>query len=92
MDVVPFPTRRTDLSGTIHVMGDRVDGFQVSHESSSGNSWGEAFPFERGQDAITFAYTLNRDQYAGQCEVHVCDAAAQEDCPGVGLPSVPGDF
>ncbi|WP_267386175.1 hypothetical protein [Sphingomonas sp. GC_Shp_3] len=90
--VLSFPSRGNADRGTIHVWGDRVDGFQVSHESASGNSWGEILDFRSGADAITAAHTLNRNQYQGRCEVLVIDAALQDACPGVGLPSLPGDF
>jgi hypothetical protein len=82
-----------DDRGTVHVYGDCVDGFHVSHESASGNSWGEQHgPYARGADAITVAYALNRDVYGGICNVAVSDSAVQDGCPDVGLPSVPGDF
>jgi hypothetical protein len=90
--VLSFPSRNSGEHGFIHVWGDRVGGFRVSHESASGNSWGEIQDHSSGTDAITAAYTLNRDQYGGRCAVIVCDAALQDACPGVGLPSVPGDF
>lgn len=93
--VMPFPCRRPDLRdmyGTIHVSGDRVDGFQVSHEGSSGNSWGEVRTYATGQEAITAAYALNRDSYFSACDINVCDAAIEDGCPGVGLVSLPGDF
>lgn len=96
--VIPFPRRQEGLlgaqrHGTVHVMGDNTDGFYVSHESRSGDSWGGMFgPYGTGQEAITAAYALNRDDYDGGCEVFVCDAAVQHACPGVGLSSVPGDW
>lgn len=90
--VLSFPSRRSGDQGNIHVWGDRVDGFQVSHESASGNSWGEIHDFRSGADAITAAHKLNRDQHDGRCAVFVSDAALQDACPGVGLPSLPGDF
>jgi hypothetical protein len=90
--VIPFPAARRPFAGTVCVMGDSVDGFQVAHESSSGDSWGSFTEYATGQEAITAAYALNRDTYGGECDVSVCDAALQDACPGVGLPSVPGDF
>lgn len=91
MSVLPFPSARRDDRGTIHVMGDAVEGFQVSHESASGNSWGALHgPYTSGERAISVAYALNRDEYGGACNVWVCDAAVQHANPGVGLPSVPG--
>lgn len=74
--VIPIGIEHRDKSGTVHVMGDKSTGFQVSHESSSGNSWGACHgPFPDGQTAIEFAYRFNRDTYAGGCNVSVCDAA-----------------
>ena len=73
-------------------MGDSVSGFQVAHESASGNSWGSFAEYRTGQEAITAAYALNRDEYGGECNVSICDAAVQDACPDVGLPFVPGDF
>jgi hypothetical protein len=92
MHVIPFPIRRNIDNGTVHVMGDAVAGFEVAHESSSGSSWGGFTWYARGQDAIIAAYALNRDAYAGECDVFVCDAAVQDANPGVGFPSGPGDF
>lgn len=93
MTVIPLPVPDDPRRSTIHVMGDRVEGFSVSHESASGSSWG-AFngPFRTGQEAIVFAYAMNRDDYGGDCNVYVCDAAMEDTCPGVGLVSFPGDF
>lgn len=95
--VIPFPrqlgSRGADVHGTVHVMGDSADGFYVSHESRSGDSWGAMFgPYNTGQEAITAAYALNRDDYGGGCEVFVCDAAVQHACPDVGLASLRGDW
>lgn len=92
MSVIPFPAPLRPNSGTVHVMGDKAAGFEVAHESASGNSWGNFAPYRTGQEAITAAYALNRDQYGGECDVFVCDAAVQDSCPDVGLPSVHGDF
>lgn len=90
--VLSFPSRGNADRGTIHVWGDRAAGFQVTHESASGNSWGEIQEHPSGTAAITAANALNRDQYGGKCKVLVTDAALQDACPGVGLPSLPGDF
>jgi hypothetical protein len=92
MHVIPFPIRRGERRGVIHVMGDRVSGFEIGHESASGNSWGSFSSYASGQEAITAAYALNRDDYEGVCDVFVCDAALQDANRGVGLPSIPGDF
>jgi hypothetical protein len=91
--IFAFPAAQPADRSTIHVFGDRVEGFSVSHESRSGDSWGEIHgPYDTGQEAITAAYALNRDVYESTCNVFVCDAALQHACPDVGLPSVPGDF
>jgi hypothetical protein len=93
MSVHPFPAPPRDRRGVIHVMGDAVEGFSVWHESASGSSWGaKCDPLPSGQEAITAAYALNRDDYDGECDVWVCDAAIQRDCPGPGLVSLPDDI
>ena len=61
--------------GTVHVMLGNVVGFEISHESASGNSWGSFSRYASGQEAITAAYALNRDVYHGTCNVSICDAA-----------------
>jgi len=77
--IYPFPAPYRADRGTIHIWGDAVQGFSVSHESSSGGSWGEILgPFERGNDAIAAAYALNLDTYSGSCNVAVSDAALRE--------------
>ncbi|WP_267381772.1 MULTISPECIES: hypothetical protein [unclassified Sphingomonas] len=91
MSVHLFPLSRPE-GGTIHVWGDRLDGFTVSHESASGGSWGEMCgPYASGQEAITAAVSLNVE-YGGSCQIVACDAAAMDANPGVGLPSAPGDI
>ncbi len=91
--IIPFPTNREHRHGIVHVMGDRVNGFGVSHESASGDSWGEFLgPFRDGQEAIATAYALNRDRYGGACDVHICDAACLDACPDVGLVTYPGEW
>lgn len=91
--ILPFPKRQIGSRGIVHVMGDSVDGFYVSHESASGNSWGALYgPFRSGQEAITQAFALNRDQYEGTCAVAIYDAAAQDAHPGAGPHSWPGEF
>jgi hypothetical protein len=93
MAIIPFPTLHDSRHGTVCVMNNSDGGFDVAHESASGNSWGGFLgPFSSGEEAITVAYALNRDAYDGQCNVFVCDAALQDANPGVGLPSIPGDF
>ena len=77
--VVPLPLPPRPLNGTVHVMGDKSTGFEVGHESASGSSWGSfSGPYDRGQDAIAAALALNRDAYAGGCDISICDAALQD--------------
>ena len=38
-------------------------GYEIGHESQSGNSWGSFFQFERAEDAIKAAYNLARESY-----------------------------
>lgn len=93
MSIIPFPVSRPMSGGIVHVMGDAVAGFEVAHESRSGNSWGGFYgPFARGEEAITFAYALNRDTYSSECEVFICDAAVEDANPGVGRVYLPGEF
>lgn len=70
----PLPT--LPFRGTVVVMGSKEAGFQVGHESSSGNSWGHfSGPYVDGVDAIAAAFALNRDVYMGGCDVEICDGA-----------------
>lgn len=74
--ILPMSVAPSRRGGTVHVMGDLASGFHVSHESASGNSWGELFgPYLDGQTAIAKAYAVNRDDYGGDCDVAICDAA-----------------
>jgi hypothetical protein len=70
----PLPT--LPLRGTVVVMGSKETGFQVGHESSSGDSWGHfSGPYANSVDAIAAAFALNRDVYMGGCDVEICDCA-----------------
>lgn len=74
--VIPLPLPARPYGGTVCVMGDKRSGFEVAHESASGDSWGSfSGPYDRGQDAITAAFALNRDTYFGGCDVSICEAA-----------------
>lgn len=74
---------RLPFCGTVVVMGGKETGFQVGHESSSGNSWGSfSGPYVNGVDAIAAAFALNRDTYEGGCDVEIC-AEALADRDGV---------
>ncbi len=65
--------------GIVHVMRADGGGFTVSHESDSGDSWGEILgPFDQATHAIGMAHRVNGTQYAGQCAVVVCPEALAE--------------
>ncbi len=76
-----IPLRRVvgdDRHGTVHVMQLEGGGYEVGHESASGNSWGNlSGRIDDPQQAIARAHTVNRDEYGGRCAVSVCDAAAR---------------
>ena len=76
--VIPFPAPARPCTGTVCVMGDQAAGFEVADESSTGNSWGEFTSYPSAQAAIAAAYAMNRDRYAGQCDVWVCPAASTD--------------
>ena len=93
MSVIPFPLPQRPFNGTVHVMGDKLTGFEVGQESASGNSWGSfSGPYERGQDAITAAFALNRDHYRGGCDVRICDAALEDRDAEFSAPPSREDF
>jgi hypothetical protein len=74
------PLRRVAPSyGIVHVLPLDGGGFEVAHESASGNSWGNfTGPFARAEEAVAAANALNRATYAGACEVHVCADARRD--------------
>ncbi len=76
--IIPFPIPVRPYTGTVCVMGNKAAGFEVAHESSTGNSWGEFTTYPSAQDAIAAAYAMNRDRYAGQCDVWICPAASTD--------------
>lgn len=89
LHTLPLPDRG---SGTICVVGDQFDGWQVSHESASGNSWGELLAFTDAGDAIAAAYRMNRERYDGQSRVYLSDAVLDPVSGDVGPACLPGDF
>ena len=74
-NLVLFPRQHDDRRGTVHVMPGNVGGFEIGHESASGNSWGNFSTYDNAQEAIAAAYALNRDVYEGVCNVSICEAA-----------------
>jgi hypothetical protein len=71
-EVIRFPApARDDRRGVVHVMPCEAGGYFVSHESSSGSSWGELLgPFDHIDIAIGAASHLASRQYGG-CPVDI---------------------
>jgi hypothetical protein len=93
MTIIPFPRPHRERRGAVHVTGDRSSGFEVAHESSSGDSWGYfSGPYGTGEEAITAAYALNRDALAGECDVFVCEAAVRDQTRAGKPVRTPGEF
>ncbi|MBD3761472.1 hypothetical protein [Rhizorhabdus sp.] len=68
--ILPFP--RPSHHGVVHVMPMDGGGFEIGHESSSGNSWGSfEGPFDTVELATAAAHALNIRQYGGACEVAI---------------------
>jgi hypothetical protein len=67
--VLVFPRQARDFHGCVHVMPGEGGGFEIGHESSSGNSWGSFDTFATAEAAVAGAYALNREQYEGRAEV-----------------------
>ena len=96
MTGVVIPMRRLvgdDRHGTIHVLALEGGGFEVGHESASGDSWGDfSGPIEDAQDAIARAFALNRDDHGGLCAVAICDAARLQRRTEPSIPFDREDF
>lgn len=75
-DILVFPHRRVSNEGTIHVTKHWDYGYEIAHESSSGNSWGSFEQFKFAQDAVDAAYRLNREQYGNVCDVFIAPAVS----------------
>ena len=84
--VVPFRRTATLYRGTIHVMAGEHGGFEIGHESASGNSWGSFERFDNASEAVVGAYRLNRETYENGADVLLHDAvvAALPDDPEPG--------
>jgi hypothetical protein len=76
--IIAFPAPARPYTGTVCAMGDKAAGFEVAHESSTGNSWGEFTSYPTAQSAIAAAYAMNHDLYGGQCDVWICPAASTD--------------
>jgi len=84
MSVLRFPAADRDR-GTVHVMPLQGGGFEVAHESRSGDSWGGFETYRRAEDAIAAAYVA-AERY--DSVVWICDAALA----AVRCGSFAGDF
>lgn len=75
--IVPFrPLVGDDRHGTVHVMPHENGGYEVAHESASGDSWGSfSGMIPDAQAAVAAAHSLNRNSYGGRRAVSVCGEA-----------------
>lgn len=73
-NVLPFGRSRAGSCGTVHVLPCEGGGFEVSHESASGDSWGCFSSHASPLEAVAAGYALNRDEMRGECDVHVSPA------------------
>lgn len=69
--VVAFPLMQCADGGTIHVWACPEGGFEIGHESRSGDSWGSFEVFNDASAAVAGAHRLNRVQYEGRAEVYL---------------------
>lgn len=94
MTLLSFP-RSDRFGGCLHLMPSQGGGYDVSHESSSGDSWGALEgPYQLAETAIQVAHDMARNTYGG-CEVSTCTAALRDVSVGAGLAALhaqPGDF
>ncbi len=68
--VIPFPSSARN-HGIVHVMPCEDGGYEVGHESTSGDSWGNFHSFASAAKAVAFGSELNQRDYGGQCEVYI---------------------
>lgn len=70
--VIPFPLAQREASGgVVHVWAREEGGFEIGHESRSGDSWGFFAEYPTPGEAVERAHTLNQDELGGSCEVFV---------------------
>jgi len=67
----PLPWARPKSRGVVHVWASDEGGFEIGHESATGNSWGHFDRFGQPSDAIAAAHALNRDKLDGLAEVSI---------------------
>lgn len=68
-----LPVQRRDDRGCIHVWRLADGGFEVGHESRSGDSWGNFSTYNTADETVVAAYALNRDHYGSACDVAIYD-------------------
>jgi hypothetical protein len=67
---LPVPYRGDPNLGAVCCWPLDGGGFEIGHESSSGNSWGSFERFDSANEAVAAAWRLARDTYGG-CDLHV---------------------
>ena len=60
--------------GTVHVWANETGGFEIGHESNSGDSWGWFSEYDTAGEAVAAAHDLNARELDERCEVFVSDA------------------
>lgn len=68
-----LPVPPSGSTGAVHIWRDPECGYEISHESSGGNSWGASESFPTAVHALLGACRLNRRQLRGQAKVRLSD-------------------
>lgn len=85
------PTGNPDR-GCVHCWGKWGAGFEIGHESRSGESWGSFQRFDEPEVAVAAAYQLARVEYGG-CDVYLAPSVIAAVDPGPEMPPLDrGDF
>jgi hypothetical protein len=71
--------------GCVHCWGKWGSGFEIGHESRSGDSWGSFQQFDEPEAAVAAAYHLARTIYGG-CAVHIAPSVIAAADPGPEMP------
>lgn len=90
--IVQLPRADDADRATIHVTVADAGGYEVAHESCTGNSWGFFSRHATAEEAITQAYRLNREELAGECCIFICEAALVEVAVNAGPAPARGGF
>jgi hypothetical protein len=75
--ILSFPNnaaRQNAYRGTVHVWANETGGFEIGHESSSGDSWGWFSEYGTAGEAVDAAHDLNARELEGRCEVFISNA------------------